>query len=229
MATEQYILTLSCANQPGIVAKVSAALFDHGGNIGEAHQFDDPLTGRFFMRVVFDMSESHDSSGVSGAIAALGESYAMTWELHPRSHLTKVLLLVSKFDHCLGDLLYRYRIGEMKMDVVGIVSNHPREALKISMIGDIPYHYFPVAKDTKPQQEAQIKQVVKRYRRRTDRAGPLHADPVGRPGRLPVGPLHQHPPQLPAGLQGRQALSSGACARRENDRRDLALRDRGPG
>ena len=160
MAAEHYILTLSCANQPGIVAKVSAALYDHGGNIGEAHQFDDPLSGRFFMRVVFGMTDGQDIAGVSETLAPIAQTYGMVWELRPRAQRTKVLLLVSRFDHCLGDLLYRYRIGEMKMEVVGIVSNHPREALKISMIGDIPYHYLPVTKDTKPQQEAQIKQVV---------------------------------------------------------------------
>ena len=160
MVAEQYILTLSCANRPGIVARVSAALFDHGGNIGEAHQFDDPLSGRFFMRVVFDMTDGRDGAVVADAIAALAPAYGMTWELRPRSQLTRVLLLVSKFDHCLGDLLYRHRIGEMKMDIVGIVSNHPREALKISTVEDIPYHYFPVTRDSKPRQEARIKQVV---------------------------------------------------------------------
>jgi formyltetrahydrofolate deformylase len=72
----------------------------------------------------------------------------------------KVLLLVSKFDHCLGDLLYRHRIGELPMDIVGIVCNHPREALQISLIGSTPFYHFPVTKDTKPQQEAQIKALV---------------------------------------------------------------------
>ena len=72
----------------------------------------------------------------------------------------KVLLLVSKFDHCLGDLLYRNRIGELNMEVVGIASNHPQEALNLTLIGDIPYHHLPITKETKPQQEAQIKQLV---------------------------------------------------------------------
>ena len=68
--------------------------------------------------------------------------------------------MVSKFDHCLGDLLYRVRIGEIPMEVVGIICNHPRDALKISLLGDIPFHHLPVTKDTKPQQEAQIKEIV---------------------------------------------------------------------
>jgi formyltetrahydrofolate deformylase len=69
-------------------------------------------------------------------------------------------MMVSKFDHCLGDLLYRHRIGELPMDVVGIIANHPREALQISMIGDIPFHHLPVTKDTKAQQEAEVKRII---------------------------------------------------------------------
>ncbi|MDB5663270.1 MAG: formyltetrahydrofolate deformylase [Sphingomonas bacterium] len=160
MASEQYILTLSCANQPGIVAKVSSALFEHGGNIGEAHQFDDALTGKFFMRVVFDIVDGGDSAALTEAFRPIAETLGMQWDIRPRAQRKRVLLLVSKFDHCLGDLLYRYRLGELAMDVVGIVSNHPRESLNVTLIGDIPYHYLPVKKDTKPQQEAQIKQVV---------------------------------------------------------------------
>jgi formyltetrahydrofolate deformylase len=72
----------------------------------------------------------------------------------------RVLMMVSKFDHCLGDLLYRYRIGELPMDVVGIISNHPREVLQISMIGDIPFHHLPVTKDTKARQEAEVKRII---------------------------------------------------------------------
>lgn len=72
----------------------------------------------------------------------------------------KVMLLVSKFDHCLGDLLYRMRIGELHMEVVGIVGNHPREALNLTMIEGVPYHHLPIVKDTKPQQEAQIRRLI---------------------------------------------------------------------
>lgn len=84
----------------------------------------------------------------------------MEWKIRQNRRQAKVLLLVSKFDHCLGDLLYRQRIGELNMDVVGIIGNHPKDALSISLIGEIPYHYCPVAKDTKEQQEAEVKQVI---------------------------------------------------------------------
>jgi formyltetrahydrofolate deformylase len=84
----------------------------------------------------------------------------MDWRLRGENERRKVMLMVSKFDHCLGDLLYRHRIGELPMDVVGIICNHPRDALQISLVGDIPFHHLPVTKDSKSAQEAQIKALV---------------------------------------------------------------------
>jgi formyltetrahydrofolate deformylase len=152
-----HVLTLSCDDRPGLVAAVAGMLSAQGGNILEAQQFDDLATNRFFMRIVFAVG---DAAPVTEAFAALAVHYNMHWTLRPVAQRRKVLMLVSKFDHCLGDLLYRHRIGELNMDVVGIVSNHPQSALKLSVIADIPYHHFPVAKDSKAAQEAQIKQVV---------------------------------------------------------------------
>jgi formyltetrahydrofolate deformylase len=157
--SDVYILTLSCEDRPGLVAAVAASLAGAGGNISEAQQFDDPETGRFFMRIAFRMAEDAAAS-FSDTFAGVAEAHGMTWRLRVPGERKKVLLLVSKFDHCLGDLLYRNRIGELEMDVVGIVGNHPKEALNLTLIGDIPYHHFPVTRDTKAAQEAQIKQVV---------------------------------------------------------------------
>jgi formyltetrahydrofolate deformylase len=143
------------------VAAVAGLLFENGGNILEAQQFDDIETGRFFMRVVFDLGAT--ATGIESLrerFAVVANANAMKWHMRPASEHKRVLLLVSKFDHCLGDLLYRNRIGELNMDVVGIVSNHPKSALNLSLLGDIPYHHLPITKDTKPQQEAQIKQIV---------------------------------------------------------------------
>ncbi len=153
-----YTLTLSCEDRPGLVAAVTSILFENGGNILEAQQFDDLETGRFFMRVVFDLPG--ESQAFRARFAPLAERHAMAWKLRGRDERRKVMLLVSRFDHCLGDLLYRMRIGEMAMDVVGIISNHPREALNVSMIGAIPFHHLPVTKETKAQQEAEIKRLV---------------------------------------------------------------------
>ncbi|MFC7048794.1 formyltetrahydrofolate deformylase [Emcibacter nanhaiensis] len=156
-----YILTLSCVDQPGLVAKVSGLLFEKGANVLDAQQFRDGDTGRFFMRIVYDLAgNSGKADALKAAFAPLAEEFGMTWQIHNTAEKRKVLLLVSKFDHCLGDLLYRNRIGELNMDVVGIVSNHPKEVLNLTLLGDIPYYHFPITKDTKPQQEAQIKQVI---------------------------------------------------------------------
>jgi formyltetrahydrofolate deformylase len=153
------ILTLSCEDKPGIVARVTGNLFEAGGNIREAQQFDDSLSGNFFMRVVFDPGEG-SVEHFRAAFAPVGQQYAMDWNLRDTTVKRKVILMVSKFDHCLGDLLYRTRLGELPMDVVAILGNHPKEALNISLIGDIPYHHLPITKDTKPQQEAEVKRIV---------------------------------------------------------------------
>ena len=157
---DAHILTLSCADRPGLVAAVSGRLSESGGNILEAQQFDDLETGRFFMRIVFDLGADSDLEAFRSHFEEVATRYRMEWQLRAARHRKKVLLLVSRFDHCLGDLLYRYRIGEMPMEVVGIVSNHPREALNVSMIGDLPFHHLPVTKETKAQQESQIKSII---------------------------------------------------------------------
>ena len=159
--TQVCTLTLSCDDRPGLVAAVATFLATRGGNILDAQQFDDRQTNRFFMRVVFELTEAGETvDTLRAAFAEIATKHGMDWRLRAAAERQKVLLLVSKFDHCLGDLLYRTRIGELKMDVVGIVSNHPRSALHISMIGDLPFHHLPVTPATKPAQEAQIKALV---------------------------------------------------------------------
>ncbi|WP_375392376.1 formyltetrahydrofolate deformylase [uncultured Sphingomonas sp.] len=159
--TETYTLTLSCEDKPGLVATVAGFLAARGGNILDAQQFDDQETQRFFMRVVFALTDPITAlDGVRRDFAEVAAAHGMIWTMRASSERQRVLLLVSKFDHCLGDLLYRRRIGELAMDVVGIVSNHPMAALQTTMIGDIPYHHLPVTAETKLQQEARIKAIV---------------------------------------------------------------------
>ena len=159
--TQVCILTLSCADRPGLVATVAAFLTFHGGNILEAQQYDDRDSGLFFMRVVAELTDpSKGIDKLNAAFRPVANEHGMDWTLRDAAERRRVLLLVSKFDHCLGDLLYRHRIGELPMDVVGIVSNHPMASLNTTMIGDIPYHHLPVTRDTKAQQEAQIKRIV---------------------------------------------------------------------
>ena len=154
----KFVLTLSCTDRPGLVAAVAGALFENSGNILEAAQFDDQESGTFFMRVLFETTQNEPA--LRSALTTLAERYGMKWRLISLHHRQRVLLLVSQFDHCLGDLLYRSRIGELNMEVVGIVSNHSRDVLKISVIGDIPFHYLPVTQETKPSQEKQIKEII---------------------------------------------------------------------
>jgi formyltetrahydrofolate deformylase len=152
------LLTLSCDDRPGLVAGVTQALFSSGGNIVEAQHYNDSTNGRFFMRIVFETE--HERAVHEAALQPIAREHSFDWRIHSADQPRRVLLLVSKFDHCLGDLLYRYRLGELPMTVVGVVGNHPREVLTTSLIGDIPYHYLPVTRETKAAQEAQIRAIV---------------------------------------------------------------------
>jgi formyltetrahydrofolate deformylase len=153
-----YILTLSCKDRPGLVAAVSTALFTSGGNILDAQQFNDAETGLFFMRVLFETAEPRPA--LEAAFGRVAQAHAMTWRIRATAQRMRVLLLVSKFDHCLADLLYRTRIGELDMEVAGIVCNHPRAALRVTDLGQTPFHYLPVSAATRSAQEASIKAIV---------------------------------------------------------------------
>jgi formyltetrahydrofolate deformylase len=162
MASERHILTLSCANRPGIVAKVSAALFDGGFNILDAQQFDDTETGNFFMRVEFNAGRAEaDVGALRKAFQSIAADLGMTWLMRPTDQRKRVALMVSRFDHCLADLLYRWRSGEMPMEPVAIIANHPRETYAHIDLDDIPFHYLPIARETKMEQEAAAWALIK--------------------------------------------------------------------
>lgn len=153
-----YILTLSCADRPGLVARVAGDLLKLQANILEAQQFNDLEFGRFFMRIAFETGS--DPAALEAAVAGLCTELGMDGRLRAVADRMRVLILTSRFDHCLGDLLYRSRVGELNMEVVGIVSNHPAERLAVQDFGKIPFHYLPVTPETKVTQEAQIKALV---------------------------------------------------------------------
>ncbi len=161
MPHHQFVLTLSCPDRPGIVAAVSTFLFERGQNILDAQQFDDVETGKFFMRVVFTASEvAVELPALKDGFRAIAERFAMDWKMRDRETRRRVMLLVSKSDHCLVDILYRWRTGELEMIPTAIVSNHPRETYKDLDFGDIPFHYMPVTRETKQQQEQAIWDLV---------------------------------------------------------------------
>ncbi len=153
-------LTLSCPNRPGIVAAVATAIFEAGGNVTEAQQFDDFETGRFFMRVVLDIAGGPATDDLRLRLAAVAERLVLDWRLRSRAEERRVLLLVSKFDHCLADLLYRWRIGELPMVPAAIVANHPRSTYAHIAMDDIPFHSLPISKATKQEQEARLWELV---------------------------------------------------------------------
>ena len=158
MTTENYYLTLTCPNRPGIVAAVSTYIFELGGDIEEAQQFDDKASKRFFMRVSFSCSA--DSKTLKAGFVEIAKRFDLTWDLRAVKDLKRVLIMASKLDHCLVDLLYRWRIGELPMIICGIVSNHPREVYSSIDFADIPFHHLPVTPETKPVQEAKLLEIV---------------------------------------------------------------------
>ena len=147
------ILTLSCPDRPGIVAAVSAFLFERGCNIEDAQQFDDRETGRFFMRVVF---KGGGVDELNAGFAPIAERFAMSWTLRDPSVKRRVMILASQQDHCLADLLYRWRIEELPMELTAVVSNHPAETFAHSDLKGVPFHHLPVSKTTKLEQEAAL-------------------------------------------------------------------------
>ncbi|AQS83814.1 MAG: formyltetrahydrofolate deformylase [Acetobacter aceti] len=157
-----YILTLSCPNRPGIVAALSQTLFEAGANITEAQQFDDTGSGSFFMRIMFDIvKDGRTEADLRGIVETLTEQFQMKYRLNCQSYRPKVMILVSKFDHCLVDLLYRWRIGELQIDPVGIIANHPEETYRDVDFYGIPFHHLPITKETKTEQEARILSLVR--------------------------------------------------------------------
>ena len=153
------VLTLSCADRPGITARVTSFLFERGGNILEAQQFNDRSSDAFFMRVEFDPGEASREM-IRTEFAPIAAEHGMDWKLALRDRPRRVLIMVSKFDHCLADLLYRWRIGELPMEPVAIISNHPRAAIEHTHLGDIPFHHLPVTSGEKSAQEAEVRAIA---------------------------------------------------------------------
>jgi formyltetrahydrofolate deformylase len=165
MTDQEVILTLSCRNRPGIVAGVSTYLFEQGWNILEAGQFDDTASGRFFMRVVLnDATGTVAPDALKRDFEPIAERFDMSWGMRMRGDKRRVLLMVSKLDHCLVDLLYRWRTGQISMDIAAIVSNHPRETYAHVAFDGVPFHYLPVTPETKLEQEMRLWSLIEETR-----------------------------------------------------------------
>ena len=163
--TAQFVLTLSCPNRPGIVAAVSRYLFEGHCNILDAQQFDDIDTDRFFMRVIFDDGSNGETmESLIDGFRPIAASLGMQWALRDRAERRRVLILASQSDHCLVDLLYRWRIGELPIDIAGIVSNHPREIYRHANLDDAAFHYLPVDRNTRLEQETRLWELIEETR-----------------------------------------------------------------
>ncbi|BBJ42988.1 formyltetrahydrofolate deformylase [Streptomyces antimycoticus] len=157
---DQYILTLSCPDKQGIVHAVSSYLFMTGCNIEDSQQFGDRDTGLFFMRVAFRAVSPVKEEDLRASFAAVGESFQMDWEIHRADRKMRILLMVSKFGHCLNDLLFRSRIGALPVEIAAVVSNHTDFEELVGSYG-IPFHHMPVTKDTKQEAEARLLDLVR--------------------------------------------------------------------
>ncbi|MBK1634682.1 formyltetrahydrofolate deformylase [Rhodovulum adriaticum] len=159
MPSTHFILTLTCADQRGIVATVSNAVTALGGNIRESAQFRDPESNRFFMRVAFDTETPAEADDLRARLLPVITGYDMSAEVVDADRRPRIILMVSKFDHALLHLLYQIRVGWMQAEVVAVVSNH-EDSRPTAEAHGIPYHHWPVTKDTKPEQEARLKALV---------------------------------------------------------------------
>ena len=150
----QGVLRLSCPDRMGIVAGVTTFLFERDCNIVESAQFGDPNSNRFFMRVSFRTSRV-DIATLRQDILPLAETFGMQWEIHDLAVKPRALIMVSRFGHCLNDLLYRLSVGALPIDVPAIVSNH-RDYYQLAAAHGIPFHHLPVSEADKPRREAQL-------------------------------------------------------------------------
>ncbi|WP_017601953.1 formyltetrahydrofolate deformylase [Nocardiopsis lucentensis] len=174
MSEREYVLTLSCPDSRGIVAAVANLLSDHGCNITESQQYGDHYTGRFFLRMQFVAESGTDGAAVGedalrGAFAALAGDFGdgggdpvVEWSLQARDIRPRMIVMVSKFGHCLNDLLYRQRSGLLDVDIAAVVSNHPDLEFLADSYG-VDFHHLPVTPATKGEQEARLLELVDSY------------------------------------------------------------------
>jgi formyltetrahydrofolate deformylase len=170
MPSDEFVLTLACPEQRGIVHAVSSYLLEHGCDIIDNRQFGDRPAGRFFMRVHFVVEQpggvgsgsAVDATALGRDFAELAEGYGMLWQLVGVDERPRVLIMVSKFGHCLNDLLYRWKTDQLKVELPVIVSNH-RDLEPVVTAAGVPFVHIPVTRDTKAEAEARLLQVIDEY------------------------------------------------------------------
>jgi len=159
-----FCLLLACPDRKGIVAAVANFLAEHDASIVEAKQFNDHLTRRFYMRAVFSAvgPKFVAIENLRAKFSSLAKTFDMSWQLEDAAKRVRVLIAVSKLDHCLQDLLFRWRSGVMPIDLVGVISNHP-DLRSLVEWHQVPFYHLPVTNETRAQQEAEILEIMKRH------------------------------------------------------------------
>ncbi len=156
---QTFALTVKCRTTRGIVAAISGFLADNGCNITDSAQFDDQETGNFFMRISFQSETGASLAALQDGFSVIGDSFKMEYDFHDEAEKMKVVIMVSRFGHCLNDLLYRWRIGALPIDIVAVISNH-LDYQKLVVNHDIPFHLIRVTKENKAEAEAAQMAVV---------------------------------------------------------------------
>ncbi|MBS0308749.1 MAG: formyltetrahydrofolate deformylase [Proteobacteria bacterium] len=167
MTHPEYILTLSCHDQRGIVHRVSGFLAEHGCNIIDSAQFGDAQSALFFMRVHFAAEDAAQTDAqLHSQFAALAQTMQMNWQLHDATRKPRMMLMVSRIGHCLNDLLFRYKSGLLHVEIPAIVSNHT-DFYQLAASYNIPFHHLPLATgaapETKRAQEERIQEIIKTH------------------------------------------------------------------
>lgn len=146
-------LLVCCPDRKGLVAALAQVLYGHGANILDADQHTDPVAGQFFQRIRFDLSELHtDRRSLETAISEVAGRFSMSWRISDGTQRYRTAIFVSKYDHCLYDLLLRQRAGELTTDISLIISNHP-DLEPVAKQFDVPFHHLPITKHAKREQE----------------------------------------------------------------------------
>ena len=175
MARKKFIMTNESADRTGIVAALTACLASHGGFITELSQFGTPSSERFYSRIAFHISDNKVAD-FKAEMKNVSADFTLRTRIIPAKRKTKTLIMVSKFDHCLADLIYRVGKGRLNCEIVGVVSNH-MEAKPLADAAGLSYHHIPVTKDTKPEAEAALRELASETGTELiPRA--LHANPV---------------------------------------------------
>ncbi len=162
-AEPNFVLTLSCPDQPGIVFAIAGCLAANGCNITDSAQYGDRGTGRFFMRVSFSAPPAARHAEIEAAFQPVFERFQMTANIHDLSRRPRAIIMVSRFGHCLNDLLYRHGVGALAIEIPAIVSNH-RDFYQLAASHDIPFHHLPVTAETKVRQEGRLLELIEEER-----------------------------------------------------------------